>query len=89
MVPVELPTIHSVPATAITAPDRDLREREHLISKAKVLSWASLAWMIVEGAVAVTAAIATGSIALLAFGLDSAIEALASVIVIWRFTGHR
>ena len=30
-----------------------------------------------------------GSIALVAFGLDSAIEGLASVIVIWRFTGNR
>ena len=30
-----------------------------------------------------------GSVALLGFGLDSGIEAIASVIVIWRFTGTR
>jgi hypothetical protein len=30
-----------------------------------------------------------GSVALLGFGIDSVIEALASVIVIWRFTGSR
>src|SRR5690348_3251228 len=30
-----------------------------------------------------------GSTALLGFGLDSGIEAIASVIVIWRFTGTR
>ncbi len=30
-----------------------------------------------------------GSVALLAFGLDSVIEGLASVIVVWRFTGSR
>jgi hypothetical protein len=30
-----------------------------------------------------------GSIALIAFGFDSAIEGLASAIVIWRFTGSR
>ena len=30
-----------------------------------------------------------GSVALVAFGLDSAIEGLASVIVVWRFTGSR
>jgi len=30
-----------------------------------------------------------GSVALLGFGLDSGIEAMASVIVIWRFTGTR
>jgi divalent metal cation (Fe/Co/Zn/Cd) transporter len=35
------------------------------------------------------AGILAGSIALVAFGLDSAIEGLASVIVIWRFTGTR
>ena len=37
----------------------------------------------------VTAGVAAGSVALLGFGIDSAIEALASVIVIWRFTGTR
>jgi hypothetical protein len=45
--------------------------------------------MAVEGAVAITAALAAGSVVLLGFGLDSVIEALASVIVIWRFTGDR
>jgi hypothetical protein len=33
--------------------------------------------------------IVAGSIALVAFGLDSAIEGLASIIVIWRFSGMR
>ena len=45
--------------------------------------------MTAEGAIAITAAILAGSVALLGFGLDSGIEALASVIVIWRFTGTR
>ena len=45
--------------------------------------------MTVEGAVGVTAATVAGSVALLGFGVDSAIEGLASVIVIWRFTGRR
>ena len=56
---------------------------------ARILSWATLAWMGIEGGVAIGAAIAAGSVALLGFGLDSGIEALASVIVIWRFTGTR
>jgi len=43
----------------------------------------------VEGGVAIGAAIVAGSVALLGFGLDSGIEAIASVIVIWRFTGMR
>src|SRR5215207_4285926 len=45
--------------------------------------------MSVEGAVAIAAGVVAGSIALVGFGLDSAIEGFASVIIIWRFTGHR
>ncbi len=56
---------------------------------ARRLSWLTLAWMGIEGGVAIGAAITAGSVALLGFGLDSGIEALASVIVIWRFTGTR
>jgi divalent metal cation (Fe/Co/Zn/Cd) transporter len=56
---------------------------------ARLLSWLTLAWMGVEGGVAIGAAIAAGSVALLGFGLDSGIEGMASVIVIWRFTGTR
>jgi divalent metal cation (Fe/Co/Zn/Cd) transporter len=81
---VELPTI-----TTGTPSDRDQLERDRLIRRAKALSWLSLAWMTVEGAVAISAALAAGSAALLGFGIDSAIEGLASVIVIWRFTGSR
>jgi divalent metal cation (Fe/Co/Zn/Cd) transporter len=45
--------------------------------------------MTVEGAVGIAAGVAAGSVALIGFGLDSAIEGFASVIVIWRFTGSR
>ena len=45
--------------------------------------------MTVEGVLAVVAGIAAGSIALIGFGLDSAIEGIASVIIIWRFWGAR
>ena len=57
--------------------------------QARLLSWLSLAYMAAEGAVAIIAAILVGSVALLGFGLDSAIEGLASVIIVWRFTGAR
>jgi len=45
--------------------------------------------MAIEGAVAIAAGIAAGSIALVGFGIDSAIEGFASVIIVWRFTGRR
>jgi divalent metal cation (Fe/Co/Zn/Cd) transporter len=57
--------------------------------RARQLSWLSLAYMAAEGAIAITAAILAGSVALLGFGLDSAIEGLASLVIIWRFTGSR
>jgi divalent metal cation (Fe/Co/Zn/Cd) transporter len=56
---------------------------------AKTLAWVSLGWLTIEGTVGVIAGVAAGSIALIAFGLDSAIEGLASLIVVWRFTGSR
>ena len=56
---------------------------------AKLLSSLTLVWLGIEGVIGVIAGMLAGSIALTAFGLDSAIEGLASVIVIWRFTGTR
>ena len=57
--------------------------------RARLLSWLSLAWMGAEGGIAVAAGIMAGSIALIGFGIDSAIEGLASVVIVWRFTGSR
>lgn len=55
----------------------------------RLLSWLSLLWLGIEGTVAVVAGVMSGSIALVAFGLDSAIEGLASTVIIWRFSGSR
>ncbi|MEZ0053120.1 divalent metal cation (Fe/Co/Zn/Cd) transporter [Mycobacterium sp. MAA66] len=57
--------------------------------RARLLSWLSLAYMGLEGTVAVIAAVVAGSVALLGFGLDSVIEGLASATIVWRFTGSR
>ncbi len=57
--------------------------------RARILSWASLAYMTVEGGVAIAAGVVAGSVALVGFGLDSAIEGFASAVIIWRFTGRR
>jgi len=56
---------------------------------ARWLSWLSLVWMGAEGVVGIAAGIMAGSIALIGFGIDSAIEGFASVIIVWRFTGSR
>lgn len=57
--------------------------------RAKQLSWLSLFWMGAEGALAITAGVLAGSIALIGFGIDSAIEGVASLVIVWRFTGTR
>jgi divalent metal cation (Fe/Co/Zn/Cd) transporter len=57
--------------------------------QARLLAWASLAWMCTEGAIGLWQGLAAGSIALTGWALGSAVEGLASVIVIWRFTGTR
>jgi divalent metal cation (Fe/Co/Zn/Cd) transporter len=74
---------------AAVAPTAASPEWLRLARRAKLLAWTSLAWLCVEGTVAVAAGLAAGSIALVGFGLDSAIEGLASFIVIWRFSGSR
>jgi divalent metal cation (Fe/Co/Zn/Cd) transporter len=53
------------------------------------LAWASLLWMTVEGVLGLVAGSAAGSISLIGWAWGSAIEGLASVIVVWRFTGAR
>jgi divalent metal cation (Fe/Co/Zn/Cd) transporter len=73
----------------LSPPRLDEAGYRRLANRAKLLSWLSLAWMTVEGGVAIAAGIVASSIALIGFGLDSAIEGFASVIIVWRFTGQR
>ena len=93
MSPVELPTLSAETAAPAQAPRPVAsisRERyEQLARRVRLLSWLSLGWMTVEGAVAVTAGIVASSIALVGFGLDSVVEGVASLIIVWRFSGHR
>ncbi|ORV87238.1 hypothetical protein AWC11_15690 [Mycobacterium interjectum] len=56
---------------------------------ARRLSWVSLAWMLTEAVVGLWQGLAAGSIALTGWALGSGVEGVASVIVIWRFTGAR
>ena len=60
-----------------------------LARRARALSWLSLVLIGAEGAVAIAAGIAAGSIALIGFGIDSVIEGLASLVIVWRFSGSR
>ncbi len=72
-----------------TAQRIDRATYERLARRARFLSWLSLAWMTVEGGVAIAAGLAASSIALVGFGLDSAIEGFASLVIVWRFSSSR
>ena len=80
--PLDLPSLRPTPSQT------DLPWLR-LARRARVLSWLSLAWMGAEGAIAIGAGIVAGSVALIGFGIDSAIEGLASLVIVWRFSGSR
>jgi len=88
--PAELPTVSPAPLATRPPTASISRERyERLAGRVRLLSWLSLGWMTIEGAVAIVAGILASSIALVGFGLDSVVEGVASVIIVWRFSGHR
>ena len=51
------------------------------------LEYVTVAWNAFEGSAAIVAGIAAGSVALVAFGLDSSVEVVASLVVIWELRG--
>jgi len=77
--PLPLPTADRRESPGPVPGSADWLRLAHL---ARILSWLTLAWMGIEGGVAIAAAVVAGSVALLGFGLDSGIEAMASIIVI-------
>lgn len=61
-----------------------LTERRTLLRRAVFLAWFTVGWNVLEGIVAITAALVAGSSALLGFGLDSGVESLSASVVLWR-----
>lgn len=61
--------------------------RSGLLRRARLLAWATIAWNVMEGVVAVGAGIAAGSLALVGFGLDSFVEVFAGGVVLWHLRG--
>jgi divalent metal cation (Fe/Co/Zn/Cd) transporter len=75
-------------APASPAPVRDERWL-HAARRARQLSWASLVWMSIEGIVGLVAGFEANSLSLLVWAASSFVEGLASMTIIWRFTGAR
>ncbi len=76
----------TVPGTRSTAPGA--AERQQLARRARLLAGASVGYNVVEAAVALTAGLLAGSVALTGFGLDSLVEVSSGLIILWQF-GHR
>ena len=60
------------------------RSQEALRKRGLRLAWFIVIWDVLEGAVAITAGVIANSIALIGFGIDSAIEVFAASVVIWQ-----
>ena len=64
-------------------------ERARLVRRTRALARIGLGWHLVEAAVAIAAGVVAGSVALVGFGADSLIEAVAGVVVLWLMSGAR
>lgn len=53
------------------------------------LEYLTVGWNLLEGVVAVAAALAAGSVALLGFGIDSFVESASGSVLIWRLLAER
>jgi divalent metal cation (Fe/Co/Zn/Cd) transporter len=60
--------------------------RSDLIRRAFILEWLTLGWLFIEATAGLWAALEAHSLSLLAFGLDSVIEAISAGVLIWRLT---
>jgi hypothetical protein len=77
----------AAPATTV-APARGERWLR-AAKRARQLSWAALVWMSIEGIVGLIAGFEANSLSLLIWASSSFVEGLASMSIIWRFTGSR
>ena len=64
-------------------------DRARLVRRARALAWLGISWHVAECAIAVVAGSAASSIALIGFGIDSAIEAAAGFVVLWLFASRQ
>lgn len=65
-----------------------VRSRPGVLRRAIRLEWLTVGWNIVEGAVAIAAGVAAGSVALIGFGVDSALETTSGAVLLWRLRGE-
>jgi divalent metal cation (Fe/Co/Zn/Cd) transporter len=65
------------------------QDRPRLLGRALRLEYLTVGWNLIEGIIAIAAALAAGSVALLGFGIDSFVESASGSILIWRLFAER
>jgi divalent metal cation (Fe/Co/Zn/Cd) transporter len=81
--------VSSAPLPLIQIAPQESPGRAALVKRARFLARLGLVWHFAEAAIAIGAGIAAGSIALIGFGADSLIEAVAGLVLLWRFASSR
>jgi len=61
-------------------------DRRPLIREAFRIEWLTIGWMVIEALVATAAGVASGSLVLIAFGLDSVVELISAGVLMWRLS---
>lgn len=64
-------------------------DRPRLLRRGLTLEYVTVSWNLVEGVIAIAAAAASGSVALLGFGIDSFVESTSGSVLIWRLLAER
>jgi len=74
----------STPVRSATVSDRDA-----LVARGRRLEYLTIGWNSFEAAVAIVSGLLAGSVSLVGFGLDSAIETASALVLLWRLSVDR
>jgi divalent metal cation (Fe/Co/Zn/Cd) transporter len=67
-------------------PVAEQQDRSSLVVSGKHLEYFTILWHLAEGVISLAAGLASGSLSLVGFGVDSLIELASGVAVLWRMT---
>jgi divalent metal cation (Fe/Co/Zn/Cd) transporter len=68
---------------------QDIIQREQDVRRGIRLEYLTVGWNILEGAIAILSGTIAGSVALVGFGIDSAIESSSGAVLLWRLHAER
>lgn len=61
-----------------------MSERQALVRRGQRLEYATVGYNVLEGVIAIAAGVVASSVALVGFGVDSGIEVLSGLVLLWR-----